>query len=149
MTFPDYEPTLNTVTTSTTNSETTSNGKSFLFDFETGDFIVKDGKIQVCSGLEAMKIWINKLIRTEKFKFKIYETGEEDEYGISLQDLINSGHPQAFIQAEIQREISEALLNNKEITSVGNFAFSRDKRILTVTFEVTSIYGTSAMEVTI
>jgi len=142
--FPDYEPKISIENNET---ETSVNGKSFLFDFSTGDFIVKDGKMQVTEGLEALKVWVQKILKTEKFKFKIYETGEVDEYGATLLDLVNSGHSRAFIQAEIQREITEALKRNSEILSIDSFNFSRDKRTLIVNFEVNSIYGTIEQEV--
>ncbi|HEY5582932.1 MAG TPA: DUF2634 domain-containing protein [Ruminiclostridium sp.] len=142
--FPDYEP---TISIDSTTAETTSNGKSFFFDFTTGDFVVKDGKVQTVEGIEALKIWIQKVLKTEKFKFKIYETGETDEYGVTLLNLVNSGHPQMFIQAEIQREITDTLVKNIEILSVDNFSFSREKRILVVGFSVNSTYGTTDEEV--
>ena len=121
--FPDYEPTLNLINSNTTTNETTTNGKSFLFDFTTGDFVVKDGKLQVIEGIESLKVWIEKILKTEKFKFKIYENGESDEYGITLFELVNSGHPQMFIQAEIQREITETLSKNIKITSIDNTGY--------------------------
>jgi len=142
--FPDYEPTINIDSTTT---ETTSNGKSFYFDFTTGDFVIKDGRVQLTEGIEALKVWIQKVLKTEKFKFKIYETSKTDEYGTTLLELVNSRHPQMFIQAEIQREITDALVKNVEISSVDNFSFSREKRILVVGFNVNSIYGTTSQEV--
>lgn len=116
-------------------------GRSFVFDFEKGDFLVKDGKLVEVEGIEAIRIWIQKVLKTEKFKFKIYKTGSENEYGVTILELINSGHPQFFIQAEIQREIEEALLRNPDIKSVNNFNFERDKRTLIVNITVNTIYG--------
>ena len=138
MMFPEYEPTINM----DDEIETTSNGKSFLFDFSVGDFVVRDGKVLEAEGAEALKIWIEKILKTEKGKFKIY-----DEYGADIFGLINSDHPQVFIQAEIQAEIQEALLKNTDILSVENFTFNREKRTLTVNFDVNSIYGTTEQEV--
>lgn len=142
--FPIYEPQLNSIE----NEENkTTAGKSFLFDFKTGDFIVRDGKLAEVEGIEALKVWIEKILKTEKFKFKIYETGEIDEYGITLLELINSGHPQIYIQAEIQRTVTETLEKNVEIINVDEFSFSRDKRTLVVNFTVNSVYGTVGQEV--
>lgn len=33
-----------------TNAETVMSGKSFLFDFTAGDFIIRDGKLVECTG---------------------------------------------------------------------------------------------------
>lgn len=135
--FPEYAPLLQDNT-----SETTTMGKSFLFDFETGDFITKDGKLQAVEGANALKVWIEKVLKTEKFKFSIYDT-----YGITVMELITSDYPQVFIQAELQREITEALLKNPEITSVSSISFSREKRTLKAEFTVNSIYGIIGQEV--
>jgi len=128
-------------------STTIARGISFNFDFVAGDFILKDGKVEELTGVESLKVWILKLIKTEKFKFKIYETGANDEYGITLMDLIHSDSPYFFIKSEIQREITEGLLKNTEILSVEDFIFTREKRTLTVAFTVNSIYGVVESEV--
>lgn len=139
MLFPEYEPTLNNATT----TETTNIGKSLLFNFDTGDFVIKDGKIQTVGGVDALKQWIKKIILTEKNKYRIYEKidDEDNEYGIYMTDLLSSDYSQSFIQAEIQREITDTLLKNEEIISINDFNFSRDKRALIVNFTVNSIYG--------
>ncbi|MEG3040903.1 MAG: DUF2634 domain-containing protein [Clostridium sp.] len=134
--FPNYEPQIKNIY----KEIKATNGKSFLFDFELGDFDIKDGKLTEVEGIEALKIWINKILKTEKFKFKIYETREINPYGTTLLELINSVHPQFFIQAEIQREITEALMKNNNILSVSNFIFTREKRTLIVNFEIETTY---------
>jgi hypothetical protein len=126
---------------------TTVRGTSFNFDFATGDFVLKDGKVEELTGVEALKVYIIKLIKTEKFKFKIYATGGIDEYGITLMDLIHSDYPYFFIKSEIQREITEELLKNTEILSIKDFVFTKEKRTLTVAFTVNSIYGPVESEV--
>lgn len=122
-------------------------GKSFKFDFVAGDFITKDGKVEELTGIESLKIWIVKLLKTEKHKFKIYKTGEIDVYGITLMDLVHSDNPYFFIKSEIQREIKEELLKNTEILSVSDFIFTREKRTLAVAFTVNSIYGLAESKV--
>ena len=142
--FPEFSPQLKTES----EDRAARMGKSFLFDFEQGDFVIRDGKLQATEGLRALRVWIKKVLKTEKFKFKIYSIGEPDEYGTTtLLELVNSGYPQFFIQAEIQREVTEALLRNPEITGVGDFAFQREKRTLIVGFTVNSIYGSLSEEV--
>jgi len=121
--------------------------KSFNFDFTAGDFVIKDGKVEVIEGIEALKIWILKLIKTEKFKFKIYETGLVDEYGITLLDLIHGDYPYFFIKSEIQRELTEGILKNTEVLTVTDFVFIREKRTLSVTFNIKTIYGTTEIGV--
>lgn len=146
--FPDYEPILKVnVNNDTENIETTNYGKSLLFDFTIGDFVVKDGEIQTVEGIEELKQWVKKILITEKNKYKIYEkVGDEDnEYGVSFYEILYSNYP-PFINAEIQREVTEVLLKNSEIINVYDFNFIRDKRALTVSFTVESIYGTISEE---
>lgn len=140
--FPEYEPQLNT----NIEQDKTTSGKSFLFDFYIGEFVLKDGKLVEVEGIESLKVWIQKILKTEKFKFKIYEIGEVNEYGVTLLDLINSEYPQIFIQSEIEREITEALLRNSEILNVENFIFTRENRFLIVNFDVITIYGSIRQE---
>ena len=146
--LPEFEPQINIGNTEST-TETSTNGKSFLFSFEAGEFIIKDGQPQTATGIEGVKVWIQKILKTEKFKFKIYETGETNEYGVTLLDLIHGDYPQEFIYAEVQREITEALLKNTEISNVTNFGFKRDKRTLLINFDVFTIYGEITEEVSV
>ena len=109
--------------------------KSFLFDFDTGDFVVRDGKLIECDGIEAVKVWIEKILRTEKGRFKIYDN---TEYGARLEDLIvGNSYSVAFIESELKREIEDALLQNPQIRTVSNIQITRGINSLTVELEVT------------
>ncbi len=115
-------------------SDTSSGTKSYLFDFTTGDFIVRDGKIIECDGIESIKVWIEKILRTEKGRCPIYDN---TEYGCHLEDLIiGNSYTAEFIEAELKREIEDALKQNSQITSVTNFKITRNKNAITVTLEV-------------
>lgn len=124
-----------TKTITITQSVSGSTGtKTYLFDFDKGDFVIRDGKLIECDGIEAIKVWIEKILRTEKGRFKIYDN---TEYGCHLEDLIiGNSYTVEFIEAELKREIEEALLLNPQISSVANFKISRDKNSLTATMEV-------------
>ena len=109
--------------------------KSYLFDFDKGDFVVRDGKLIECDGIEAVKVWIEKILRTEKGRFKIYDN---TEYGAKLEDLIiGNSYSVAFIESELKREIEDALLQNPQIRSVSNIQITRGINSLTVELEVT------------
>lgn len=115
-------------------SNTSSGTKSYLFDFTTGDFIVRDGKLIECDGIESIKIWIEKILRTEKGRYKIYDN---TEYGCHLGDLIiGNNYTAEFIEAELKREIEDAIKQNTRITSVTNFNITRNTNAITVTLEV-------------
>ena len=39
-------------------SDISSGTKSYIFDFTTCDFVVRDGKLIECDGIDAIKVWI-------------------------------------------------------------------------------------------
>ena len=115
-------------------TQTSSETKSYLFDFTTDDFVVRDGKLIECDGIESIKAWIEKILRTEKGRYQIYDN---TEYGCHLEDLIiGNSYTAEFIEAELKREIEDALKQNPRITSVTNFNITRNTNAITVTLEV-------------
>lgn len=114
--------------------DTAASGKSFLFDFTADDFIIRDGKLVECKGIDAIKVWIEKILRTEKGRFRIYN---DTDYGCRIEDLIvGNNYSVAFIESELKREIEEALLQNPNILSVSNFSIERTASGITVSMEV-------------
>lgn len=133
--------------TENNSNEIYSNGKSFLFDFNSTEFELQDGKLSTIEKLEALKVWINKILITDKKKYEIYKN---TDYGIeNLRELLTSDYPFEFIKSEIERTVKEVLLKNKNIKSVENFEFERNKRILIVRFNVISNLGLIESEVSI
>ena len=122
-------------------------GKSFLFDFKKGDFVMQNGKFIEVTGTEALKVWIEKILRTEKFRFKIYENGTRRQYGITIEDLIvGRSLPQSFVESELKREINEALLQHPEIESLTDMTFNREGSTLIISFTVNLINGDSLQQ---
>lgn len=114
-------------------------GKSFLFDFKKGEFVLKDGKMIVLEGIEALKMWVLKVIRTEKFRFRIYESSayeENEQYGVTLEGLVGSNFDREFIEAEIEREVTEALLLHTAIVSIEEWTFEKNSKKMVVSFVV-------------
>lgn len=108
--------------------------KSYLFDFNKGDFVVRDGKLVECDGMDALKVWIEKILKTEKGRYRIYDgTG----YGCQLEDLIiGNTYTLEFTEAELKREVEEAILKNPLVISVSNFALTKTANALTIQIEV-------------
>lgn len=129
-------------------NKTTITGKSFLFDFETGEFVIKNGNPVEVDGYDALKIWIKKILNTTVNKYDIYI--KKDEFGVEdLKELVTSDLPYPFIKSEIERIVRETLLKNTDIKSVQNFKFERGKRLLIVSFDCYTIYGNVTSEVNI
>lgn len=118
--------------------EKKNQGKTFLYDFKKGDFVIKDGRLVEVEGKEAIKVWIEKILRTEKFKFEIYKEDEGiDEYGVNIKDLISGKKvPQFFLQSELRREIEEALKKHSEIDRIEDFRVEQELSTLKTFFTV-------------
>lgn len=108
--------------------------KSYLFDFNKGDFVIRDGKLVECDGMDALKVWIEKILKTEKGRYRIYDgTG----YGCQLEDLIiGNTYTLEFTEAELKREVEEAILKNPLVISVSNFTLTKTANVLTIQIEV-------------
>lgn len=108
-------------------------GRSFLYDFDSGDFVLKDGRLVEADPEAALCIWIEKLLRTEKRKYEIYSSS----YGASLEDLIiGQNLPIEFIKSEIKREITEALMKHPLVKSISGWRLERSGSQLMVSFKV-------------
>jgi hypothetical protein len=128
-----------------TSKDLSSIGKSFQFDFKTGEFVIKDGRLIKIKEIEALKQWIKKVIRTEKFRFKIYE---EIEYGVTVEDLIvGHDYPQLFVESEIKRELTESLLRHPMINSLSNWKITKNNPKVTIEFTVNLRNGVTFNEV--
>src|SRR5690625_4918641 len=77
-------------------------GKSFLFDFDKGDFVLRDGRLVEMYGVDVLKQWIHKAILTAKDRFKVYK--DNIDYGVTIDDLIGANYPLDFIKKEIENE---------------------------------------------
>lgn len=90
----------------------------------------------LCDELQAMQQVIYKILNTERYQNIIYSWN----YGIELLDLY--GEPMTYVCPEVQRRITEALMQDDRIDSVDNFEFdTTEKRIVRATFTVHTIFG--------
>lgn len=109
-------------------------GKNFLFDFKKKDFILENGRLIEIDGIKAIQVWIEKILRTQKFKWEIYEGVD---YGTTIEDLIvGHGYPMSFLDSELKREITEALLKHPRIEGLSEWEFKRENDKLHVIFTV-------------
>lgn len=109
------------------------------FDFDKNEFVISMGKFVMISGLELIKQKIQKVIRTERNKYKIYDG---TNYGIALEKkLISNTLPLNYVKSEIERAITESLLDIVGVTSVNSFSVEQDGDLLTTEFDVTTEFG--------
>lgn len=87
-------------------------------------------------GLEAMKQAIYLILSTERFIWPIYSWN----YGMEMAELI--GKNRYYIEAELERRITDALMQDDRVISAGGFSFVVRQRTMTASFTVTTTAGT-------
>lgn len=112
-------------------------GFTYLYDFKKGDFVIKNGRLIEIKGKEGVKVWIEKVLLTEEFVYKIYEENREEEYGTTIRKmLLGRKIPQLLLHSELKRIISEKLKQNVEIERIEDFEFKQECEIFTICFKV-------------
>lgn len=113
---------------------------TFKYDFRSGDFVIKNGNPITVSGIDALKVWIEKILRTPLGRYKIYRG---TQYGAGIEDLtIGKTYGMAFTNSELKREIEAALLQNADILSVRNITIEHGNyRVLDIKITLKTIYG--------
>lgn len=94
-----------------------------------------------CDDLKAMEQAVYKILNTQRYQYPIYSWN----YGIELKDLF--GQPVSYCIPEIERRITEALLQDERVKRVHDFEFEMKGRgRLFVSFQADTTKGTVAAE---
>ena len=91
-------------------------------------------------GLDAIRQAIFLILNTERFVYEIYSW----DYGIEANGLIGEAIP--FVYSKIQESVSEALMSDDRILSVGEFEFEKNKNRVIVSFVVETTLGSIQMD---
>lgn len=92
-------------------------------------------------GLEAMKQATYNILLTERYQYVMYS----GNYGIETLDLF--GEPISYVCPELERRITEALIQDDRIKSVSDFEFDVSSRgVVHVNFTVHTVFGDVAAE---
>lgn len=114
--------------------------KEYAWDFETDKFIYDNsGNHVIVEKNEALKVWIYKALKTERFDYMAYSW----QYGIELKPFIGKVMSVQERFSELKRVITECLMVNPYIVSLDSFSFEEEKHGETahLTIRLTSIYG--------
>jgi hypothetical protein len=93
--------------------------------------------------IEAVKQAAFKILNTERYDNIIYSWN----YGVETNDLY--GMPMSYVQPEIKRRFTEALMQDDRIKEVSDFEFEVKGHELTVSFIITCDYGKFGTERTV
>ena len=96
----------------------------------------------ITDGLQAIRQVVYKILQTIRFEHLIYD----DDYGSELQGL--QGRSEGYVRSEIQRRISEALLQDERIASIEDFTINIAGDEALCNFRVLSTFGDFKSEVT-
>lgn len=95
-------------------------------------------------GKEALEQSVFDMLKTQRFQNLIYS----DDYGSQLEWYI--GKDFELIEADAEREITDALSIDERVLGIENFAISRGKNdILNISFDLISVFGKSEIRVAI
>ena len=120
--FPEYDYAMDEEVTEEVTSESVKIGRTPLFDFDTGQYVIRDGKVVECTQDEAIRQWVGFLIKTPSDRFEVYEG---IEFGTYIHNLIG-WKDAGFVASEIKRELEEKCIENRAISGIKNFDVTKN-----------------------
>ncbi|MCC0666858.1 DUF2634 domain-containing protein [Clostridioides sp. ZZV14-6153] len=111
--------------------------REVAWDFEKDEPVLEKGDFKIIEKKEALKVWIYKCIKTNRYEHEIYSL----EYGTELSELIGQKYTKGLTESEASRFIKEALLINPYILEVNVKSANFNRDILSANVKVSTIYG--------
>ena len=111
--------------------------REVAWDFARGIPIYAGGRPVEVTGLEAVTVWIWKALKTARFHHDIYTW----DYGCEAESLIGKAFTAQVKESEAVRYVREALAPNPSITDVRQVDVSFQGTKLTISCQVSTIYG--------
>lgn len=133
---------------STVNTTVSTNKLPYLteyaWDFENDRFLKNaEGQHIIVTENEALKVWIYKTLKTERFRYVAYH----DSYGIELEKYIGNTNIKNVWEM-IKADIKEGLLVNPYIVSIDSMTITQqEKDVIEITIALTSIYKKTIIKV--
>lgn len=112
--------------------------KEYAWNFEVDKFIYDNtGNHVLVEGNEAIKVWIYKALKTERFRYTAYSW----QYGIELKKFIGKVMSVGERISEFKRAIIECLMVNPYIKSIDTITITQEKTKLICKINLTTVYG--------
>lgn len=114
--------------------------REIAWDFKKDKPIINNltGELEFVEGAEALKIWIYKAIKINRYEHDIYSW----DYGCEVTDLLGeSYYSKDHVELEVKRYIEECLSINEYINFITFIDISFENESLTANFKVDSQYG--------
>ena len=132
MIFPEYDYEMKEELVETVEEKSNTIARTPLFDFERGKYVITDGKVVECTQEEAIRQWVGFLIKTPANKFEVYK---DTAFGTYIHNLIG-WKDAGFVASEIKRELTEKCPDNRAISKIEDFEFSRNGGVMNIKFTV-------------
>lgn len=110
------------------------------WNFEVDKFIFdSNGQHVIVTGQEALKVWIYKALKTERFSYLAYSW----QYGIELYPFVGKVMSVQERYSELRRVITECLMVNPYILSVDSIEFSPENKgnVVNTDIALSTVYG--------
>ena len=114
--------------------------KEYAWDFDNNCFLYDSkGKHILLEGNEALKVWVYKALRTERYVYLAYSRN----YGIELYPFLAKVMSVQERKSELRRVITECLMCNPYISSIDSIIFDEENNgeDMEVQIVMTTIYG--------
>ncbi len=110
--------------------------QEYAFDYVDKCLKTVNGLTYLVEKNEALKIWIYKVLHTERYRYLAYSSS----FGSEIESLIGKVNS-TILEAEMKRFIIEAIMVNPYIKEISEFKFFTNGSEFEVEFLVTTIYG--------
>ena len=110
----------------------------YAWDFINNHFLLDTkGNYKIVKENEAMKVWIYKTLKTERWRYLVYD----NSYGIELEKFIGAYINNNASNDEIKQYIIEALSVNPYIKTIDRIDATINNDTLIYEIELSTIYG--------
>ena len=117
--------------------------REVAWDFTRGIPVYAGGRPVEVTGVEAVKVWIWNALKTARFHHDIYTW----DYGCEAESLIGKAFTAQVKESEAVRYVREALAPNPYIKDVRQVDVSFQGTKLTISCQVSTIYGEAEVAV--
>ena len=104
-------------------------GRALAFDWDAGAYQMDNGAPVEVTGAEAVKAWINYVVRTKVGRYAIHP----EDFGCSALDLIGQKIPKGFALSEIRRELLASAVYCPAIREISELIYDGERITCSVT----------------
>ena len=103
-------------------------GRGLVFDWASGRYLMEAGGPVECIGSEAVKAWLEQVIRTRVGKYAVHP----EDYGCSALELIGQKIPKGYALSEIRQELLASSAYCKAIKELSELIYDGERINCTV-----------------